>query len=157
MARSQPRRTLHLATGHDREQPTFAQIRVHAYLDLLETGATPMISTPSHRLAWINLWISPPGLVLGAIRGIVRSTLLAPDVDESQPAVPGDGATRAGSDLPGSDAPASDPPELPARGRRLSVPWQRLGFFGALLLSAFLNLRRLDREGNANQYYTATV
>jgi 4-amino-4-deoxy-L-arabinose transferase-like glycosyltransferase len=37
------------------------------------------------------------------------------------------------------------------------LSWQRLGLTAVLLLAAFLNLYRLDREGNGNQYYTATV
>ena len=36
-----------------------------------------------------------------------------------------------------------------------SSTWHRIGLVGVLLLSAFLNLYRLDREGNGNQYYTA--
>ena len=45
-----------------------------------------------------------------------------------------------------------------ARARaQASVGWHRLALVAILLLSAFLNLFRLSREGNANQYYTATV
>jgi 4-amino-4-deoxy-L-arabinose transferase-like glycosyltransferase len=44
-----------------------------------------------------------------------------------------------------------------ARGRAVTLPWQRLALGGVLLLAAFLTMFRLDRQGYGNDYYAAAV
>ena len=64
--------------------------------------------------------------------------------------------TPASAQQPDPAAPPDRPAEL-SRSWRGGQLWHRLGLVAVLLLSAFLNLFHLDREGNGNQYYTAAV
>ena len=44
-----------------------------------------------------------------------------------------------------------------ARASAAGVTWERLTLSAILLLSAFLNIYRLEREGYGNTYYAAAV
>src|SRR5690349_12404703 len=89
----------HLATGHDREHFSPAPILVHARRDLVETGATHMISRPDH-LTWNRFaWGQPPGI----LRGLVRRALLAPPVAEPEAVAPDDPADQTGTEPAGLD------------------------------------------------------
>lgn len=53
--------------------------------------------------------------------------------------------------------PFADQPRATTRIAAVRASWERLALGAILLLAAFLNLYRLDREGYANTYYAATV
>src|SRR4051812_18833272 len=94
----------------------------------------------------------PVGGPPGSIPELVRRVLVRPP-DADQP--PRDAHPDADGELEGAP-----PVERQSRGglaRVAAHQWHRFGLAAVLLLSGVLNLFRLDQEGNANQYYTATV
>jgi len=83
------------------------------------------------------------GTVLGAVQAPPRPAELPP-----KPSPIGRPTTREGTIRP-EPAPSVHGPR--------SIPWHRLGLAAVLLLSAALNLYRLDRIGYGNSYYAAAV
>src|SRR5262245_46386 len=106
----------------------------------------PVSETSAHVARWL-----PIGLAPGFLPGLVRRVLtLPPDAEPSPNADPAANADRA-------DADPTSPRSGGRVGQVLARRWQMLALAAVLLLAAFLNLYRLNQEGNANQYYTATV
>ena len=97
-------------------------------------------------------WMPVSGAA-GVFQALARFVLVRPI---ASPGGPADDEPNQ-QDQAASRTPARSTPRDRAAAGTAAARRHRVGLIAVLLLSAFLNLFRLNREGNGNEYYTATV